>query len=57
MDVKGKNFTRFLERQQAHNDQHDTRAEARQHAKGKLPPGNELISCLMKIPSKRWMLL
>jgi hypothetical protein len=36
MDVKGKNFTHFLERQQAHNDQHDARAEAKQHSKGML---------------------
>ena len=36
MDVKGRNFTRFLERQQAHSDQHDARAAGKQHAKGKL---------------------
>ena len=36
MDIKGKNFARFLDRKQAHNDQHDTRAEAKQHSKGKL---------------------
>jgi len=36
MDVKGKNFTRFLERQQVYENQHDARAEGKQHAKGKL---------------------
>jgi propionyl-CoA carboxylase beta chain len=36
MDVKGKNFTRFLERQKAYESQHDARAEGKQHAKGKL---------------------
>jgi acetyl-CoA carboxylase carboxyltransferase component len=36
MDVKGKNFTRFLERQKVYETQHDTGAEEKQHAKGKL---------------------
>ena len=36
MDVKGKNFTRFLERQDVYSNQHDARAEGKQHAKGKL---------------------
>jgi acetyl-CoA carboxylase carboxyltransferase component len=36
MDVKGRNFTRFLERQAVYDSQHDSRAEERQHAKGKL---------------------
>ena len=36
MDVKGKNFTRFLERQKVYEDQHDTKTEEKQHAKGKL---------------------
>jgi acetyl-CoA carboxylase carboxyltransferase component len=36
MDVKGRNFTRFLERQEVYDSQHDSRAEEKQHAKGKL---------------------
>jgi propionyl-CoA carboxylase beta chain len=36
MDVKGKNFTRFLERQNVYESQHDARAVGKQHAKGKL---------------------
>lgn len=36
MDVKGKNFTRFLERRKAHTDQLDAGAEGKQHVKGKL---------------------
>ncbi|MFO7932789.1 MAG: acyl-CoA carboxylase subunit beta [Bacteroidales bacterium] len=36
MDIKGRNFTRFLERQQLYESQHDTRAESKQHDKGKL---------------------
>jgi acetyl-CoA carboxylase carboxyltransferase component len=36
MDVKGRNFTRFLERQKRYDDQHSTRVEGKQHAKGKL---------------------
>lgn len=36
MDVKGKNFTRFLERRKVYENQHDTSTEAKQHAKGKL---------------------
>ncbi len=36
MDVKGKNFTRFLDRQAVYDSQHDKKAEAKQHAKGKL---------------------
>ncbi len=36
MDVKGRNFTRFLERRKLYENQHDTGAENRQHAKGKL---------------------
>lgn len=36
MDVKGKNFTRFLERQNVYENQHDARAAGKQHAKGKL---------------------
>jgi acetyl-CoA carboxylase carboxyltransferase component len=36
MDVKGKNFSRFLERQDSYDSQRDKKAEAKQHAKGKL---------------------
>jgi propionyl-CoA carboxylase beta chain len=36
MDVKGKNFTRFLKRQQVYEKQHDSKAHAKQHSKGKL---------------------
>jgi len=36
MDVKGRNFTRFLERREAYNSQHDSKAEDKQHSKGKL---------------------
>jgi acetyl-CoA carboxylase carboxyltransferase component len=36
MDVKGRNFTRFLERQDVYKSQHDTKAEEKQHSKGKL---------------------
>ncbi len=36
MDVKGRNFTRFLDRQQVYDNQHDAGAEGKQHAKGKL---------------------
>lgn len=36
MDVKGRNFTRFLERQGVYDSQHDSKAEEKQHAKGKL---------------------
>ncbi len=36
MDIKGRNFTRFLERQAVYNSQQDTKAEEKQHAKGKL---------------------
>jgi len=36
MDVKGRNFTRFLERQRLYESQHDTGAEGKQHEKGKL---------------------
>ena len=36
MDVKGKNFTRFLERQKVYENQHDAKTEEKQHAKGKL---------------------
>ncbi len=36
MDVNGKNFTRFLDRQNVYDNQHDARAEEKQHAKGKL---------------------
>jgi len=36
MDVKGKNFTRFLERQATYESQHDSKSEGKQHAKGKL---------------------
>ena len=36
MDVNGKNFNRFLERQDVYKIQHDARAEEKQHAKGKL---------------------
>ena len=36
MDVKGRNFTRFLERQGVYYSQHDSKAEEKQHAKGKL---------------------
>ncbi|MEN8201859.1 MAG: acyl-CoA carboxylase subunit beta [Bacteroidota bacterium] len=36
MDVKGKNFTRFLERQSAYANQHDAKAAGKQHSKGKL---------------------
>jgi len=36
MDVNGKNFTRFLERQQVYEKQHDSKALEKQHSKGKL---------------------
>lgn len=36
MDVKGKNFTRFLERQNIQERQRDKKIEEKQHAKGKL---------------------
>ena len=36
MDVKGRNFTRFLERREAYNSQHDSKTEDKQHSKGKL---------------------
>ncbi len=36
MDVKGRNFTRFLERQKVYDAQRDAKAEGKQHAKGKL---------------------
>ncbi|MCK5068292.1 MAG: acyl-CoA carboxylase subunit beta [Bacteroidales bacterium] len=36
MDVKGKNFTRFLKRQQVYEKQHDSKSLGKQHAKGKL---------------------
>jgi acetyl-CoA carboxylase carboxyltransferase component len=36
MDVKGRNFTRFLERQKEYNDQHSARSGEKQYAKGKL---------------------
>jgi acetyl-CoA carboxylase carboxyltransferase component len=36
MDVKGRIFTRFLERRDAYNSQHSSKAEAKQHSKGKL---------------------
>ncbi len=36
MDVKGRNFTRFLERKAVFDSQHDNKAEDKQHAKGKL---------------------
>ncbi len=36
MDVKGKNFTRFLERQKSQERQRDKKIEEKQHAKGKL---------------------
>jgi propionyl-CoA carboxylase beta chain len=36
MDVKGKNFTRFLERRKAQERQRDKKTEEKQHAKGKL---------------------
>ena len=36
MDVKGRNFTRFLERQAVYDSQHDSKAAEKQHAKGKL---------------------
>ncbi len=36
MDVNGKNFTRFLKRQQAYKKQHDSKTQAKQHSKGKL---------------------
>ena len=36
MDVKGKNFTRFLKRQQVYEKQHDSKALEKQHSKGKL---------------------
>jgi acetyl-CoA carboxylase carboxyltransferase component len=36
MDVNGRNFTRFLKRKGVYNSQHDSKAEEKQHAKGKL---------------------
>ena len=36
MDVKGRNFTRFLDRQKVHDAQHDAKAAGKQHSKGKL---------------------
>jgi acetyl-CoA carboxylase carboxyltransferase component len=36
MDVKGRNFTRFQERQGVYDSQHDHKAEEKQHSKGKL---------------------
>jgi len=36
MDVKGRNFARFLDRQQVYDDQHDAASKGKQHAKGKL---------------------
>jgi acetyl-CoA carboxylase carboxyltransferase component len=36
MDVKGRNFIRFLERQEVYDSQHDSKAAQKQHAKGKL---------------------
>ena len=36
MDVNGKNFTRFLKRQQKYEKQHDAKALDKQHSKGKL---------------------
>jgi propionyl-CoA carboxylase beta chain len=36
MDVNGKNFTRFLKRQQKYEKQHDAKALEKQHSKGKL---------------------
>ena len=36
MDVTGKNFTRFLERQKQYEDQHDTKSRSKQYDKGKL---------------------
>ncbi len=36
MDVNGKNFTRFLKRQQKYDKQHDAKALDKQHSKGKL---------------------
>ena len=36
MDVNGKNFTRFLKRQQVYEKQHDSKAHEKQHSKGKL---------------------
>jgi propionyl-CoA carboxylase beta chain len=36
MDVNGKNFTRFLKRQQVYEKQHDSKALNKQHSKGKL---------------------
>jgi acetyl-CoA carboxylase carboxyltransferase component len=36
MDVNGKNFTRFLKRQQVYEKQHDSKALEKQHSKGKL---------------------
>jgi propionyl-CoA carboxylase beta chain len=36
MDINGRNFTRFLERRGVYDSQHDSKAEEKQHAKGKL---------------------
>jgi len=36
MDVKGRNFTRFLDRQKLYKTQHDAKSEGKQHSKGKL---------------------
>jgi propionyl-CoA carboxylase beta chain len=36
MDVKGRNFTRFLERKAVYDSLHDSKAHEKQHSKGKL---------------------
>jgi propionyl-CoA carboxylase beta chain len=36
MDVKGRNFTRFLERKAVYESLHDSKAHEKQHSKGKL---------------------
>jgi acetyl-CoA carboxylase carboxyltransferase component len=45
MDVKGRNFSKFLERQKAFDTQYDAKSLQKQHAKGKLT-ARERISLL-----------
>lgn len=45
MDVKGRNFKKFLDRQQQFETQYDAKAQQKQHAKGKLT-ARERISIL-----------
>ena len=43
MDVNGKNFTRFLKRQQVYEKQHDSKAHEKQHSKGKLTAWERIV--------------